>query len=53
MEDEHAHVGPCVPGRERLPVRPDAEHGIRGARVVLGDDDDLHLCLALTARIDA
>ena len=42
MEHEHAHVGARVARGERLPVRPDAEHGVGGPRVVLRDDRDLH-----------
>jgi hypothetical protein len=42
MQDEHAHVRAGVAGGERLPVRPDTEHRVGGARVVLGDDDHAH-----------
>ena len=42
VQDEHAHVGAGVARRERLPVRPHAQHRVRGARVVLGDDRDPH-----------
>ena len=42
MEDEHADVGAGVARGERLAVGPHAEHGVRGARVVLGDDGHAH-----------
>ena len=42
VEHEHAHVGAGVARGERLAVRPHAEHGVRGARVVLGDDGHAH-----------
>ena len=42
VQDEHLDVGPGALRRERLPVRPDPERRVRGARVVLGDDRDLH-----------
>ena len=42
VEDEHADVGAGVTRRERLAVGPHAEHGVRGARVVLGDDGHAH-----------
>ena len=42
VQDEHAHVGPGVACGERLPVRPDAEHRVGGARVVLGDNGHAH-----------
>ena len=47
VQDEHAHVGPGVARGERLAVRPDAEHRVGGARVVLGDDRDAHLATRL------
>ena len=31
-----------IPRRERLPVRPDTQHGVAPPRVVLGDDAGLH-----------
>ena len=42
MQHEHAHLGARVARGERLAVRPDAEDGVGGPRVVLGDDGDLH-----------
>ena len=42
VEHEHADVGSRVAGGQRLPVGPDAEHGVRGARVVLRHDRDAH-----------
>ena len=42
VQHEHAHVGAGVARGERLAVRPDAEHRVGGARVVLGDDGDAH-----------
>ena len=42
MEHEHTHVSAGVARGERLAMRPHAEHGVRGARVVLGDDGHAH-----------
>ncbi len=42
MQDEHPHVGAGIAGCDGLAVRPDAEHGVGGARIELGDDRDLH-----------
>ena len=42
VQDEHPHVGAGVARGQRLAVRPDAEHRVGGARVVLGDDDHAH-----------
>ena len=52
MQHEHAHVGPGVAGGQRLAVRPDAEHRVGGARVVLGDDDHAH-AVSLRAAVAA
>ena len=49
VQHEHAHVGAGVARGERLAVRPDAEHRVGGARVVLGDDGDAHGHSALHA----
>ena len=37
VQHQDAHVGAGVAGGQRLAVRPHAEHGVAGARVVLGD----------------
>ena len=42
VQHQHAHVRARRPRRQRLPVRPDAQHRVGGARVVLGDDGDAH-----------
>ena len=42
MQHEHAHLRAGVARGERLAVRPDAEHRVGRARVVLGDDGDAH-----------
>ena len=42
VQDEDLDVRTRVARGERLAVRPDAERRIRPARVVLGDDRDLH-----------
>jgi hypothetical protein len=42
VEHEHPDVRAGVASRERLAVRPDAEHRVGRARVVLGDDGDAH-----------
>ncbi len=49
VEDEHADLGARVARGERLAVGPDAEHRIGGARVVLGDDGDLHAAAPVAA----
>ena len=49
VQDEHAHVGAGVARGERLAVRPDAEDGIGRARVVLGDDGDLHRVVSVAS----
>ena len=46
VQDQDAHVGPRVARRDRLPVGPDAQHRVVGARVELRDDGDLHRCSA-------
>ena len=51
VQDEHAHVGAGVARGERLPVRPDAEHGVGGARVVLRDDRDAHQSARCSASV--
>jgi hypothetical protein len=42
MQHENSHVRSRIARRERLPMCPDAEHGIGGSRVVLGYDGDSH-----------
>jgi hypothetical protein len=42
MQHEDAHVRARVPGRQRLAVRPDAQHRVGGTGVVLGNDGDAH-----------
>ena len=44
VQHEHAHLGARVARGDRLLVRPDAEDRVVGARVELGDDEDLHAC---------
>src|SRR5437588_2218471 len=51
MQDEHLHLGARIACRERLPVRPHPEDGVAGARVVLGDDQDLHDQLRCVASV--
>ena len=42
VQHQHSDLGAGVACRERLPVRPHAEHRVGGAGVELGDDGDLH-----------
>ena len=51
VEHEHADVGAGVARGERLAVRPHAEHRVRGARVVLGDDGHAHYVASSRHRI--
>ena len=53
MQDEHPDVGSRVTCGERLAVGPDATDRVAGARIVLGDDQRLHvqdLCFARVRR---
>ena len=53
VQHEHPHLRAGVARGERLPVRPDAEHRVGRARVVLGDDGDAHGHRRLGKRIEA
>ncbi len=53
VEDEDADVGAGVADGDRLAVRPDAEHGICGAGVELGDDGYAHRRCTASVRWDS
>jgi N-acetylglucosaminyl-diphospho-decaprenol L-rhamnosyltransferase len=43
MEHEYPDLCACVARRERLPMRPNPTYRVAGARVILGDDQRLHV----------